>query len=485
MIQAFTRSALLLLAIAGCADGSTGPDPEALSVEEQDVTVDEVLARAQQWVDLQVPYCGGVNGGTDYICGGICERAHAAWDDFRTDCSGFVSWAWQIPDDPTSDAYTVDRAGPDGWSTISIDSLAAGDAVTTNGHIKLFSRFVSSNAAEILEEYDCGEVAHRAVQNFTRSGNTLYFSGDGRSYHPIRRHSLTETQPPVQDRVAFEANTGELWTGATTSIGPAHLGMMHGTSPSIVALSGGGYEVAFQANTGELWTTGTAGTTNWHLGMQSGTNPSITALPNNGYEVAFQANTSSLWTAGTAGTHNWGLGMDAASSPSITALSSGGYEIAFQANTHNLWTASSSNFAGNDASLGMMHGTSPSITALPDNGYEVAFQANTSSLWTTGTAGSHNWNLGMDALSSPSIAAVSGGGYAIAFQANTHSLWFATSSNFSGRNASLGMHAGTSPAISHADPSHAYFQANTGNLWSSASGAFQLGMNNSTSPSGT
>ncbi len=315
----------------------------------------------------------------------------------------------------------------------------------------------------------CGNCAEASRINYARAALAAYGG-----------HSA-----PVEDRVAFQANTGELWTGATTSIGPAHLGMMHGTSPSIVALSGGGYEIAFQANTGELWTTGTAGTTNWHLGMQSGTNPSITALPNNGYEVAFQANTSSLWTAGTAGTHNWGLGMDAASSPSITALSSGGYEIAFQANTHNLWIASSSNFAGNDASLGMMHGTSPSITALPDNGYEVAFQANTSSLWTTGTAGSHNWNLGMDALSSPSIAAVSGGGYAIAFQANTHSLWFATSSNFSGRNASLGMHAGTSPAISHADPSHAYFQANTGNLWSSASGAFQLGMNNSTSPSGT
>src|ERR1700712_2059865 len=107
MNRQFTRSALVVLAIAGCADRNDGPEAENVGVAEQDVTVNEVMSRAQQWVDLQVPYCGGVNGGTDYVCGGTCERPHAAWDDFRTDCSGFVSWAWQIADDPTSDVYTV------------------------------------------------------------------------------------------------------------------------------------------------------------------------------------------------------------------------------------------------------------------------------------------------------------------------------------------------------------------------------------------
>ncbi|MEO8551482.1 MAG: hypothetical protein ABI678_16000, partial [Kofleriaceae bacterium] len=193
------------MALTSCA---TGPaDEPTTSVAEQDVSVSEIMARAQQWVDLQVPYCGGVNGGTDYLCGGTCERPNAAWDEFRSDCSGFVSWAWQVMDDPTSDEYNADRAGTDGWSTIAIDNLAAGDAIATNGHIKLFSRFVSANAAEVLEEYDCGQVAHRAVQGFTRSGNTIYFNGDGRPYHPIRRHSLTQSSPP-QELAAFQANTG-------------------------------------------------------------------------------------------------------------------------------------------------------------------------------------------------------------------------------------------------------------------------------------
>src|SRR3954463_16145287 len=107
--------AIVLVAVSGCASAPDDGDP---STVEQDVTVADVMSRAQTWVDLQVPYCGGVNGGTDYICGGTCQRPHAAWDNFRTDCSGFVSWAWQIMDDPTSDAFSQDRGGTDGWSTI-------------------------------------------------------------------------------------------------------------------------------------------------------------------------------------------------------------------------------------------------------------------------------------------------------------------------------------------------------------------------------
>jgi hypothetical protein len=52
--------------------------------------------------------------------------------------------------------------------------------------------------------------------------------------------------------------------------------MAAGTSPSITALASGGHQVAFQANTGILWTVGPDGITNWQLGMAAGTSPSIT-----------------------------------------------------------------------------------------------------------------------------------------------------------------------------------------------------------------
>lgn len=55
----------------------------------------------------------------------------------------------------------------------------------------------------------------------------------------------------------------------------ACLKMMAGTSPAITSL-GGGYEVAFQANTGSLWTVGTDSHGAWNLGMMAGTSPAIT-----------------------------------------------------------------------------------------------------------------------------------------------------------------------------------------------------------------
>jgi hypothetical protein len=54
--------------------------------------------------------------------------------------------------------------------------------------------------------------------------------------------------------------------------------MWHGTSPSIAALAGGGYEIAFEANTGSLYTYSSTGAVkNTTEGMWHGTSPSIAA----------------------------------------------------------------------------------------------------------------------------------------------------------------------------------------------------------------
>ena len=68
-------------------------------------------------------------------------------------------------------------------------------------------------------------------------------------------------------------------------------GMMAGTSPSI----NDGGEIAFQANTGSLWTLGSGGGGDSGAGMMAGTSPSINDISG---EVAFQANTGNLWTLG-------------------------------------------------------------------------------------------------------------------------------------------------------------------------------------------
>lgn len=184
----------ILPLVVGCSSEPGADDEGSVDSVGESITTSPtaIMARAQQWVDLRVPYCGGVRGGTDYICGGICNRPSEPWNGYRSDCSGFVSWAWQIPDDPTTYGYINDRAGENGWSSVGIDDLRRGDAIVCDGHIKLFDAFVGANTARIYEEYDCGKVARIAVQSFTRiGGNRLRFNGDGRVYHPIRRHSLT------------------------------------------------------------------------------------------------------------------------------------------------------------------------------------------------------------------------------------------------------------------------------------------------------
>jgi hypothetical protein len=121
------------------------------------------------------------------------------------------------------------------------------------------------------------------------------------------------------------------------------------------------YEIAFQANTGSLWTVGGDPHGSWGAGMMAGTSPAITALPSGGYQVAFQANTGHLWTVGAQGSGDLGYGMMSGTSPAIAPVS-GGYEIAFQANTGHLWSAGA--LGTGDDGYGMLGSTSPSTVGI-------------------------------------------------------------------------------------------------------------------------
>jgi hypothetical protein len=300
----------------------------------------------------------------------------------------------------------------------------------------------------------------------------------------------------VGAEVAFQANTGSLWSTGTDNHGNWAQEMKPGTSPSITVLPSGGYEMAYQDNNGHLWTTGTAGTTEWGLAnVMVGTSPAITDLYGGGYEVAYQDNTGILQTVGSgpgSDSKDWGAGMKVGTSPAIT-YQAGGYEIAFQANTGHLWTCGSTSSCG-DSGLGMMAGTSPAITSLAGGGYEMAFQANTGNLWSVGSGGGSdnhgNWNLGMKAGTSPAITGLRGGGYEMAFQASNGNLWSWGSGSGSDNHGdwSRAMMAGTSPAITGllGGGYVMAFQGPRGYLWTDGSAGAQywgLGMMAGTSPS--
>jgi hypothetical protein len=299
-------------------------------------------------------------------------------------------------------------------------------------------------------------------------------------------------------RIAFQANTTNLWTHSLTTggSGPTTLGMMPGTSPAIASLATGGYAVAFQANDGYLWTynTATGQAINTLLGMSKGSSPAIAAASDGTYRVAINANGNLLWTwssANNVGTPTT-LGTVAGTSPAMTMTTSG-YAVAFHANGGNLWTYTLANGQGIDTKLGMSAGSSPAIDALPGSGFRVALNTYGNALWTylSTTGAATPTTQMMAAGTSPGIATLNGGGNtAIVYQGPDTNLRVYTTAENAITNLQLGMAKGTSPAVA-ALPTGGYRIALTTNenqlwTWSSTSGAANpttLGMAAGTSPS--
>ncbi len=218
---------------------------------------------------------------------------------------------------------------------------------------------------------------------------------------------------PAGYETAYQGTNGDLMLAGPGGTTDAGLGMAPGTSPSITGLAAGAWEVAFQANTGVLWTyTSTGVASNVALSMAAGTSPSITTLAGGRIIIAFQANTGSLSTSQGAGhvSRNLSLGMAPGTSPSIASLPTAGYVIAFQANTGDLWVVNSATGVTADQGLGMAAGTDPNIAAASGGGFGVAFQANTGSLWTMiSGVGGRDQKLAMAAGTNPAIVSVPGG----------------------------------------------------------------------------
>ena len=154
---------------------------------------DVAVSRALQWVDAGMPYCGGVNGGGDVLCGGTCWRggsaSNPAWDRYRSDCSGLVSWAWQLPA-PGRTTYGFAPFDAAVSYEIAGDDLQPGDALNNDEHVVLFAGWVDRGAgkARIIEEYNCGHVATDHVLTLSVNASTSVYVSDWspHSYSAIR-----------------------------------------------------------------------------------------------------------------------------------------------------------------------------------------------------------------------------------------------------------------------------------------------------------
>ena len=128
-----------------------------------------ILQRGFSWFDQKVPYSQ--------------SKSH---EGYRTDCSGFVSMCWQLPESFT----TADFIGGDGQNTVlpSYDALLPGDGFVRRsggeGHAILFAGWQDSkhSGACVIEQ----ESTALGMQFHVRTTSSLKASG----FHAMRADKL-------------------------------------------------------------------------------------------------------------------------------------------------------------------------------------------------------------------------------------------------------------------------------------------------------
>jgi len=139
-----------------------------------------------------LPYCQSANGAVDYdsSCSRICHRqSNPLWDPYRSDCSGFISWAWGLP----PPGRVTGQFAPFSTSvSYSIDghSLQPGDALNNNEHVIMFVSWNTPGSnANFMEEPGCSShipYAHAFSSAVSISGSSVYVSYQGASFTAIR-----------------------------------------------------------------------------------------------------------------------------------------------------------------------------------------------------------------------------------------------------------------------------------------------------------
>src|SRR5262249_40966835 len=128
-----------------------------------------------------------------------CDRqSNPAWNAYRSDCSGFITFSWGLPA-VGSGGYVTGGFAPFSTSVsyvIQASGLQPRDAanLTAGGHIVLFKQWntVGSNAT-FLEEPGCSSskpYAHEFTSNVSISGSHIYIDYEGESFTAIRYNGL-------------------------------------------------------------------------------------------------------------------------------------------------------------------------------------------------------------------------------------------------------------------------------------------------------
>jgi hypothetical protein len=207
--------------LAGCASRAPGESHESdpSSSESIGTTADalttvtrsDAISRGELWVDAKLQYCQSPNGAhdDDTSCSATCTReSNADWDPYRSDCSGFISWAWELPAPGrvTSEFAPFDTSVS---TTINCTDMKMGDAanLTAGGHIVLFKEWTTpGKEAVFLEEPGCSAAepyAHEFTSAVTCSGVNVDIAYEGESFTAIRYVNIAD-DPESTDAGATE-----------------------------------------------------------------------------------------------------------------------------------------------------------------------------------------------------------------------------------------------------------------------------------------
>ena len=162
---------LLLSVLVGMSDSTNlridttnKMDTTLFNVSASPITRDQIMQRAQVWVDEKVPY-----------------SQTATTNGYRQDCSGYVSYCWASS---TSGGGHVTSNMQEICTKIGKNDLKKGDAILKpSQHVLLFGGWIDSDAFYEYAEHQSGDVCRKST------GYYSYFSSNG--YFPCRYNLVT------------------------------------------------------------------------------------------------------------------------------------------------------------------------------------------------------------------------------------------------------------------------------------------------------
>ena len=165
------------------------------------ITRDEVMARAQSWVNEGVPY----NQGAYYSDSN---------GSYREDCSGYVSMVWDLS------SSMVTQTLPSVSTQISASDLQPGDALDyTAEHVILFAGWIDQSAGTFT--YYAENNPSELTNSYTGDLNASSLDGWPTSdYTPLRYDNITGTASTTTTAATGTGTTAASTTTAATTTAP-------------------------------------------------------------------------------------------------------------------------------------------------------------------------------------------------------------------------------------------------------------------------